>query len=238
MDLSAHAAGIGALADDTRRALYEYVAEQTEPIGREQAAKELGLALHNVNFHLDRLVAEGLLEVEYRRLSGKTGPGAGRPSKLYRRAAREFAVSLPPRRYDLVGDILATAVSRAAQGMPLDQALHECARHEGLSLGKGAGGTDHAVSLASFAQALGSQGFEPQVRDDEVVLSNCPFDALAQKHTALVCGLNQAFVQGVADGLGSNVTACLEPEHGRCCVKARSAPGFERRGVEPADPRS
>jgi predicted ArsR family transcriptional regulator len=56
-----------------------------------------------------------------------------------------------------------------------------------------------------------------------VVLTNCPFDALAQKHTALVCGLNRDFVQGVAEGLGCRqVEACLEPEAGRCCVKARA----------------
>jgi predicted ArsR family transcriptional regulator len=229
MDLSSQAAGIGALADDTRRALYEYVSAQTEPVGREQAASALDLALHNVSFHLDRLVAEGLLEVEYRRLSGRTGPGAGRPSKLYRRASREFAVSLPPRRYDLVGDILAAAVTRAGQGVPLEEALRECARHEGLSLGEVAGRIDRVGSLASLAAALSSQGYEPQVKEDEVVLSNCPFDALAQKHTAVVCGLNQAFVQGVADGLEADATASLEPEPGRCCVKARAASGSVRR---------
>ena len=223
MDLSTQAAGIGALADGTRRELYEYVSGQAEPVGREQAAAALGLALHNVNFHLDRLVAQGLLEVEYRRLSGKTGPGAGRPSKLYRRASREFAVSLPPRRYDLVGDILASAVTRAAEGLPLDEALHDCARREGLSLGQIVDGLDDAASLSVLAEVLRSQGFAPQVRNDEMVLSDCPFDALAQKHTSLVCGLNQAFVQGVADGLSSDVTARLEPESGRCCVKARSA---------------
>ncbi|GEP40358.1 ArsR family transcriptional regulator [Nocardioides psychrotolerans] len=236
MDLSAQAAGIGALADDTRRALYEYVSAQAEPVGREQAATELGVAVHNVNFHLDRLVTEGLLEVEYRRLSGKTGPGAGRPSKLYRRASREFAVSLPPRRYELVGDILAAAVSCAAEGVPLDQALHESARREGLSLAQGAEKFDRAGSLPALAQVLRSQGFEPQVRDDEVVLSNCPFDALAQKHTALVCGLNQSFVQGVADSLGSGITACLEPEPGRCCVKARRASAPVRQGEHPGPP--
>jgi predicted ArsR family transcriptional regulator len=223
MDLSAQAAGIGTLADDTRRALYEYVSAQAEPVGREQAATALGLALHNVNFHLDRLVAEGLLEVEYRRLTGKTGPGAGRPSKLYRRASREFTVSLPPRRYDLVGGILAAAVTRADEGVALGQALHDCARHEGLALGQDVEGLDRAGSLSALAQVLRSQGFEPQVRGDEVVLSNCPFDALAQKHTALVCGLNQVFVQGVADGLASDVVASLEPESGRCCVTARTA---------------
>ncbi|GAA3811299.1 helix-turn-helix transcriptional regulator [Nocardioides panacisoli] len=235
MDLGAQASGIGALADDTRRALFEYVSSQAEPVGREQAATELGLAVHNVNFHLDRLVTEGLLEVEYRRLSGKTGPGAGRPSKLYRRAKREFAVSLPPRRYDLVGDILAAAVTRAAEGLPLAEALHECARREGLTLIKVVDGLDEAASLRALAEVLRSQGFEPHVQGREIALFNCPFDALAQKHTALVCGLNQAFVQGVADGLGSDVTACLEPEPDRCCVKARATSESERRGVEHPD---
>lgn len=221
MDLSSQAAGIGALADDTRLALYEYVAAQPEPVGREQAAVALGLAPHNANFHLDRLVAEGLLEVEYRRLSGRSGPGAGRPSKLYRRAAREFAVSLPPRRYDLVGDILAAAVTRAGEGESLDESLHESARREGLAVGEAAEGID--PSLPALARVLDSQGYEPQVHDDAVLLANCPFDALAHKHTELVCGLNQVFVQGVADGLGcEGVTACLEPAPGRCCVTARA----------------
>jgi predicted ArsR family transcriptional regulator len=224
MDLSAQAAGIGALADDTRRALYEYVSDQAEPVGREQASTALGLALHTASFHLDRLADDGLLEVEYRRLGGRTGPGAGRPSKLYRRASREFAVSLPPRRYDLVGEILAAGVTRALDGTPVTQALHDGARAEGLSVGAEALGRDRAGSLEAVAQVLRSQGFEPQAGEGGIVLSNCPFDALARKHTALVCGLNQAYVQGVADGLASDVTACLEPEPGRCCVTARTAP--------------
>ena len=103
MDLEAQAAGIGALAEPIRRALYEYVVAQPEPVGREQAAQAVGVPGHKAIFHLDRLVEEGLLAVEYRRLGGRTGPGAGRPSKLYRRAEREWSVSLPPRRYDLVG---------------------------------------------------------------------------------------------------------------------------------------
>jgi predicted ArsR family transcriptional regulator len=222
MDLGVQAGGIGTLADDTRRSLYEYVAAQREPVGREQAATALGIAMHNAVFHLDRLVAQGLLEVEYRRLSGKTGPGAGRPSKLYRRAADEFSVSLPPRRYDLVGDILAAAVARAEDGVPLDQAVRECARHEGLSAAQ-ARDLDHGGALENLAKILGDQGFEPQVQDDEMLLANCPFHALAQKHTELVCGLNQAYVQGAADGLATDLAASLEPEPGRCCVRIRSA---------------
>ena len=223
MDLAAQAAGIGALADPTRRALYEYVVAQPGPVGREQAAAALDIAQHNVNFHLDRLVSEGLLEVEYRRLSGRSGPGAGRPSKLYRRADREFTVSLPPRRYDLVGEILAAAVGRVAEGLPLADALHKVAREEGNDVGAAASGLDPADPLAAVARVLASQGYEPKIDGDVVVLSNCPFDTLAKKHTDLVCGLNRDFVQGVADGLGcSEVEARLEPEPGRCCVTARA----------------
>ncbi|HYG92650.1 MAG TPA: helix-turn-helix domain-containing protein [Nocardioides sp.] len=224
MNLGTTAAGIGALADDTRRALYEYVVARGEPVGREQASTALGIAQHRASFHLDRLVAEGLLEVEYRRLSGRSGPGAGRPSKLYRRADREFTVSLPPRRYDLVGDILAAAVARAAGGAALDESLRAAARDEGVDLGSGVAGLDRADPLRAVADVLATQGYEPQVEADAVVLANCPFDALARKHTELVCGLNRDFVQGVADGMGcADVEAELAPAPGRCCVTARVA---------------
>jgi predicted ArsR family transcriptional regulator len=232
MDLGNQAAGIGALADETRRALYEYVVAQPHAVGREEAATALSLAPHNAKFHLDRLVDEGLLVTEYRRLNERTGPGAGRPSKLYRRAPREFAVSLPARHYDLVGEILADAVAQAAAGSDLDAALEASAREEGVSIGTAAReegaatpAPDAADDLRALSEVLGSQGYEPRVEDDVVVLANCPFDALAKRHTALVCGLNRTFVQGVADGLGcAGVEARLEPEDGHCCVKAHRAP--------------
>jgi len=223
VDLGSQAAGIGVLADATRRALYEYVVAEPGPVGREQAAAAVDLPLHRASFHLDRLVAEGLLDVEFRRLTGRSGPGAGRPSKLYRRADREFAVSLPERRYDLVGDILAAAVARAADGASLEKALSECAREEGLGVGGSAADRDDPGCLASLAEVLAAQGYEPRLEHGAVVLANCPFDSLARKHTSLVCGLNESFVQGVADGLGCPATACLEPSPERCCVTARPA---------------
>jgi predicted ArsR family transcriptional regulator len=220
MDINEQAAGIGSLAEPVRRALYEYVVAQSEPVGREQAAAAVDLPAHKANFHLDRLVEEGLLEVEFRRLTGRTGPGAGRPAKLYRRSAREWSVSLPPRRYDLVGQILATGVDRATRDqVPLDQALHDAATAEGASVGREARTPSRTAELRDV---LANQGYEPRDEDDVLVLSNCPFDALAEKHTELVCGLNKHFVQGVAEGMGrEDVRACLEPEPGRCCVKVR-----------------
>jgi predicted ArsR family transcriptional regulator len=147
---------------------------------------------HTAKFHLDRLCDEGLLQAEFRRLSGRTGPGAGRPAKLYRRAGRQFAVSLPERRYDLAAHILATAVQEAARGAQLADALRAAAYEEGRRLGAETSVT--GPELARLAQALAAQGFEPRVSGDALVLANCPFDAVAREHTALMCGLNQWYV--------------------------------------------
>jgi len=219
VDLGKQAARVGVLADPTRRALYRYVCGRTEPVGRDEAASAAGATRATASFHLDRLVDEGLLEVEYRRLTGRTGPGAGRPSKLYRRTTEEVAVSLPPRRYDLMGAILAAGVDRARAGEPLDDALPAAAWAEGSEL---AGAAPVSPDLPGLAALLEGLGFEATHEDDVVALANCPFDTLAQRHTELVCTLNRSFVQGVVDGLGcADARACLEPDPPACCVKVR-----------------
>src|SRR4051795_980144 len=162
---------IGALADPARRALYRYVAASASPVSRDQAAEDVGLARHTVKFHLDRLVDEGLLETEYRRLSGRRGPGAGRPAKLYRRAARQFAVTLPERHYDLAGRILAGAVDTAAgSGRPVRTAVDDAAAAEGRRLAAASGS-------APLDDVLTGLGYEPRTAEDAVVLANCPFHA-------------------------------------------------------------
>jgi predicted ArsR family transcriptional regulator len=217
VDLASRAASVGTLAEPTRRALYEYVVASREPVGREQAASALDLAPHTAAFHLDKLVDAGLLSTEFRRLGGRSGPGAGRPSKLYRRADAELTVSLPDRHYDLVGHILASGVDRAQAGTPLEQAIDAAASEAGRAIGSEAAPGD----ASAFVDVLGDHGFEPRVTDDTVLLANCPFDALAASHGRLVCGLNRSFVQGIADGVGCDAEARLEPEPGHCCVKAR-----------------
>src|SRR5829696_7007708 len=109
-DFVSQVAGVSALAEPARRALYRFVVAQPEPVSRDQAAAGAALPRHTAKFHLDKLVEERLLDTEFRRLSGRRGPGAGRPTKLYRRSARQVAVTLPQRHYDLAGQILAGAV--------------------------------------------------------------------------------------------------------------------------------
>ena len=138
-DFLERAAGIGALADPLRRDLYLYVCAQDHPVARDEAAEALDVPLHKAKFHLDRLADDGLLDVEFARLTGRSGPGAGRPSKLYRRAAREIAVSLPEREYELAGRLMAEAIAESGRsGTPVLEALRQVAAEQGRTLGQAA----------------------------------------------------------------------------------------------------
>jgi predicted ArsR family transcriptional regulator len=213
--------GVSALAEPARRALYLYVAAQPEAVSRDQAAEGVDLPRHTAKFHLDKLVEEGLLDTEFRRLSGRRGPGAGRPTKLYRRSAREVAVTLPQRHYDLAGQILAGAVEAAARdGVPVLEAVQRAAADCGHRLGaEEQPGEGSGSLLDDIAVTLAGHGYEPRVQDGVLVLANCPFHALAQEHTALVCGMNLHLITAMLDELGhTDVQARLDPAPERCCV--------------------
>ncbi|MFJ5548165.1 helix-turn-helix transcriptional regulator [Streptomyces sp. NPDC093225] len=211
-------AAVASLDEPTRRRLYDHVARQPGPVSRDEAAAALGLARQTAAFHLDRLAEESLLDVVYERRTGRTGPGAGRPAKLYRRSARHIAVSLPDRRYELAGRLLAQAVEEAeASGEPVRGVLHRKAAEAGESLGRQAGG--------GVFEVLERNGFEPRQEGDAVVLANCPFHALARDHTETVCGMNLHLVGGLLTGLGdASFRARPAPGPGRCCVRLEPAP--------------
>jgi predicted ArsR family transcriptional regulator len=218
-DLAKRLSSIGALAEPARRDLYLYVAAQAEPVSRDQAATGMQLPRHVVKFHLDRLVADGLLEVEFRRLSGRQGPGAGRPAKLYRRAARVVAVSVPERRFDLASRILADAVSDASEGTPIRTAVARAAAAAGRQAAAEARATAHTTSAA---EVLTSCGYEPRLVDRTMILANCPFHPLAADHTELVCGMNLEFIRAMTEELElTDIDVQLDPGPGRCCVTLR-----------------
>ena len=216
------ASTVGALADPIRRALYRFVSNHGDAVSRDQAADGVEVPRHTAKFHLDRLVDEGLLVTEFRRLTGRSGPGAGRPAKLYRRSAREVVVSVPHRRYDLAAQVLADAVERSLDGTPMPDALLAAA-HDAAAVAVDAahatGNDQDRPELERIADALEPFGYEPSVEDD-LVLGNCPFDRLAADHRELVCGLNLSFVGAVTDRLGcTGARPRLDPDESRCCVR-------------------
>lgn len=201
-----------ALKDPVRRALYEYVASRAAAVGRDEAARAVGVGRSTAAFHLDRLAGAGLVEVEYARPPGRRGPGAGRPAKLYRRTESEVSLSLPPRRYDLAAELLAQAVeSAAATGQDVREALHRLSAECGRAAGEGAATVVEAVERLGFAPVTEPTG--------ETVMSTCPFHRLAQRHTELVCGATYHLVSGAADAVGDGARVRSEPGAGRCCVR-------------------
>lgn len=209
---------LGALADPVRRALYRFVSEQPDAVSRDQAADGVEVPVHTAKHHLERLVEEGLLVTEFRRLTGRTGPGAGRPAKLYRRSSREVTVSLPSRRYDLAGQVLADAVERALDGTPMPVAVQEAAENAARVVVKASPPKD-GPELGLVRDVLAAYGYEPRL-DGDLVLGNCPFDRLAADHRGVVCGLNHRFVSAVCEELGcAGVEARPVPPETTCCVR-------------------
>jgi len=195
------------LAEPIRRSLYDFVSSVAGPVTRDAAAEAVGVSRQVASYHLDRLADDGLLVFEFRRLNGREGPGAGRPSKLYRRSDRVYEVSMPPRRYQLAARILLEAVRAAHVD---DATLAEVARHTGYRLG-GQG----------LAQGMVETGYEPTLEDGETRFRNCPFHVLRENDREVTCGLNLALVEGMIEGSGSSASAVLAPEDGYCCVRVR-----------------
>ncbi|MDQ4025982.1 MAG: transcriptional regulator [Actinomycetota bacterium] len=218
---------LGALADDLRRKMYLYIRRQGRPVGRDEAAGAVGISRKLAAFHLDKLVEKGLLEAHYARLTGRSGPGAGRPSKLYEPSEQEVSLSIPHRSYDFVGSILVDAVESRRPHESARDAARRVAWDTGLELGKRTRRetrrrpSSAARALAAATETLEECGYEPYVdAGGDVRLRNCPFHALARKSPELVCGLNQALLDGLLKGLGARgAEAVLDPRPHECCVR-------------------
>jgi predicted ArsR family transcriptional regulator len=224
-------ASLSSLDDPLRRRLYEVVTSRTGPVSRDEAASEAGIGRALAVYHLDKLVESGLLTASYQRPPGRRGPGAGRPAKVYARSDREFAVTVPPREYELAARLLVQAVE-ADPSARSRSVLAEAARRLGTELGsafrpspagRDAGEQDAAGPEAGERDVKGvltQQGYEPCGGADGVIrLRNCPFHQLTEQHREVVCGMNLALVEGLVDGLGAGgLRPVLDPQPGHCCV--------------------
>lgn len=222
--------GVAALDHPVTRSVYRLLIERGE-VSRDATAEALDMARSVAAFHLDKLVDTGLADVRFERLTGRSGPGAGRTAKVYRRSEREIGVSLPERRYDLAGGLLAEAVERSTtEGVPIDSALRRSATETGRRIGEAARSAEEpragrSTRRDALVAVLERHGYEPHRRCDEIVLTNCPFHALAEQHRDLVCGMNLDLLAGVIDGAGGAdlLDARLAPEPGYCCVRMKTS---------------
>jgi predicted ArsR family transcriptional regulator len=207
---------IALLEDPVRRSLYDYVCAQGRGVGRSEAARATGVQRTLAAFHLDRLAEAGLVEVAFARPAGRTGPGAGRPAKLYRRAAAEHQVSVPPRDYRAAAELLADVVDLTGAEPELQRSAHS----RGAAAGRAA--RRRAPDLPDgdlVTGTLAAQGYQPYRDGAELRLRNCPFHLLAATHPPLICGMNLALVEGLLAGAAvTGMLARLDPRPEECCV--------------------
>jgi predicted ArsR family transcriptional regulator len=221
---------IAALDDRLRQRIYLFVRGRGAAVTRDDVAGELGISRKLAAFHLDKLLDRGLLRAHYARPAGRSGPGAGRTSKMYEASDLEVDVSIPERRYDLVGELLVDAIEAEAPGESAREVATRVARDKGFEVGervRAAEGLGRPGPERTFTAALGvleEHGFEPYREGERVRVRNCPFHALAQRAPDLVCEMNRSFVDGMLRGLGNgNVEAVIERRPGECCVELRRA---------------
>lgn len=203
---------VTSLGDPTRQALYRLLVRSGGLMGRDEAATALGIPRPTAAFHLDKLAELGVVEVEYSRRSGATGPGAGRPAKFYRAVVTEVGASVPERHYDLAAQIMIGTLEALGSDTPAVQnALIASASSRGRAL---------ATSAPTLELVLEGIGYEPRAEADMLTFDNCPFRRLAKEHTATVCAANHALVQGVLDGRGDDpARAQFVPGAPGCCVQ-------------------
>ena len=219
---------IAALDDDLRWGMYEFIRVARRPVTRDEAAAAVGISRKLAAFHLDKLVDAGALRARYQQAGGI--PRVGRVPKVYEPTAADICVSIPPRSHETLAGILLDAVLSEGQGENARDAVRRVARDRGERIGAaererarpGRLGAERALTMVG--RLLAERGYEPDRESPACLrLRNCPFHPLAARSPELVCGLNQAFLAGVVDGLqASAMEAVLDPRAGECCVELRA----------------
>lgn len=207
------------LNSPVRRQLLDALAAAEDPAAGTftgLSASELGEALElhvtTVRFHLDQLVAAGLVSSSFDRR-----PVAGRPRKLYRTAPGSFSAARAESSYRLLAGLLAEVHT---DGLTPGEAGVRWARREVPANPDGP-----AASAGRFLGRVGEMvdrlrpwGYRPDVSSSDggrtvaVTISGCPFIELAQQYPALVCGIHRGVIAGAMSQLGEDqVDTSLEP---------------------------
>jgi predicted ArsR family transcriptional regulator len=207
--------------------MVDLLRQAKQPLGVAEVAERLGIHTNTARFHLDALVAQGVVE---RSLEQPAGPG--RPRTVY--APRPGMDRGGVRSYRLLAQIL---LSRLAADGP---GAGEAARQAGWDWGRYVAEPPppHRTPTAGEATArltelLDDLGFAPEAETsagavpDEIRLRHCPFLELAEEYGPIVCAAHLGLMQGALQELRAPLVAtALEPfaEPDACLVHlARTA---------------
>lgn len=214
---------LASLSEPLRAELFVFIRRSDRPVTRDEAAAHAGISRNLAAFHLDKLVDAGLLTSRCAMPDGARR--VGRAPRVYEPSHTPMAVSVPPRRPEvLVGTLIealrsgtgAASVSEVARGRGRDFAASR-----GSARGRsGRLGTERA--LTSAEDDLAGLGFEPRrTAPTQLRLSNCPFQPAAAEAPDVVCAVTTGFLNGYLEGLGADSSTVVTAEEatGGCCVR-------------------
>lgn len=229
MGRSSAAHGLELLRSDVRRSLYDHLAalptHETDGdpslrhrgLSAQELADVVGLHLTTVRFHLDQLVAAGLL------MTVQAPPsGAGRPRKLYALPSAVISAPTDPlalQAYAALSEVIAAGDARddplVKSPAELEQSGREWARDHlarlVVRIEEHAPATTPGAWLGKIGAVLDllvGWGHAPEVRttagghEVDILLRDCPFMALARDSPQLVCGVHRGLLRGALDALG------------------------------------
>ncbi|MFI7441423.1 helix-turn-helix transcriptional regulator [Nonomuraea indica] len=202
---------LGLLAEPQRARIHALLTGAPRPHTRQEICQALGMGRTLVAFHLEKLEQAGLVTV----VTEPTGTSRrGRPAQRYQATRRELSASLPPRRYELLAEILLEAAQEHEPPEPFARAADRAAERRGRLLAAGQPGPDALWPL------LDQLGYEPAAAGRSVLLTNCPFQRMRSVNAGLVCSMNAALARGYLDGLDAagRFAPRLRPCPDNCCV--------------------
>lgn len=216
-----------------------YVRGSPDPVSADDAAAALGVHRSVARSRLERLLRAELLVTSFARRSGRAGPGAGRPAKLYSPAPEVQALEFPPRR-------LSTLVARLLDELPAEgreEALRSSGEGYGRDLARASRlrpSADVRKGLERVCAAVRSLGFHAtleRIDGDTAIIATptCPLRPLVTERPEVAsidrgmwAGLVERGIRGVdAESVECETHSCLDGEES-CAVVIRLRPSATR----------
>ncbi|MFJ3334929.1 helix-turn-helix transcriptional regulator [Streptomyces sp. NPDC086766] len=196
-----------------RREVLDVLRAAPAPLGVAETAERIGVHPNTVRFHLDALVADGLVQRRVEEPSGR-----GRPRTVY--APQPGMDRGGTRGYRLLAQMLLSRL--AAEGPGARESATEAGRAWGSFLVDPLPPFERPTAEGSAARLvalLDDLGFAPVAERDgdggpprRIRLRHCPFLELAEEYGQLVCPLHLGLMQGALVELRAPLTAAgLEP---------------------------
>lgn len=192
------------LADDTRFAIYRFIAERPRSqVTVAEVADRFKLHPNVARMHLSKLEQAGLVRTALRKHQR-----GGRPAKLYGLADRVATFAVPPRHYELLA-ALALEVLAESNDSELIRRVCRRAGHELATAYRTDRGMNEALdghALAAAVQDIAEdQGLLPEVSwrpaGLRIEVRNCVFREAGAAQPELSCTIHRWFLRGVLDEL-------------------------------------